>query len=100
LLIPNPDYPASPQPEIIKSIGNNYNSITQCDYVCHIHIPETMFTIDNLFNREYCQKLINYLQFKDFEVNIQKMIQETEKKLGRINNENKFKKEIYRPRSR
>jgi len=50
------EYPEAPQPERYETREKVYHSITNLDYTSHINIPDRMFTIENLFSKDYCEK--------------------------------------------
>jgi len=79
-----PEYDESPQPEIFETMGAMQHSITKLDFKRNILIPERMYIVENLFGKDYCEQMIDYLQFKGYEVDFQKRIQESEILAGRI----------------
>jgi len=92
-----PDYPESPQPERIESMRKVYHSLTQLYYESHVNIPERMYMIDNLFSKEYCDKMIEDLQFKEYELKFQKLFQEAEVNSGRIIMRTSLRRKIIEP---
>jgi len=80
----NPVYIESPQPEIFETMDKMLHSITEMEYIRHVNIPSRMYRVENLFSKEYCEKMIEYLQFKDYETDFQKKIQDMEVSTGRI----------------
>jgi len=92
-----PDYPDSPEPERIESRRKVFHSMTQTYYIQHVNIPERMYLIDNVFSKEYCDKMIDYLQFKDYELKFQKLFQDNEVTSGRIIMRTSLRRKIIDP---
>jgi len=79
-----PQYDESPQPEVLEERETLKHYLTKQDCTLIVNIPERMFMVKNLFTKEYCEKMIENLQFKEYEMNFQKKIQESEVLAGRV----------------